>query len=456
MRPEVSSLEQAAEPLLPLTNPNAALNEIANIIQRTKKSTPRNTSSATESPHVVVVNEDLPPEEVPTLSCLDKVITTGKAILPYPILVSRFATCSYRALPNADAVIMMTEIVPGLEGWKGSENLTITADSIGGFFALTDAIQTIIAGKDKVFELCEHPNWLGRAKDFLRSICAGNYPIPFLVLFLFSVIPGSGIKGVVGLTDTIQRLDASAGTKLSSNTMLSIALPISLLSCICSSVFLFQKSVWVVRAFKELEGNPSWDLFRAENKAWMRKINIVGASQATVGAFATGIALFYKHHKFQFELSSLIFFLVVGVTSILFNFKYCYNPVYLLESILEKQQKEAKKLEPVQVGQSSGRSCLSILGNINAFFSMAGGAVVQCPAFVRSLQVLLIGLTLATGNERFKSASESSYFLVPAAIVSLLFAWGAFVQGMAMWAPSEKKSTRQEGMSTRRSAPSLA
>lgn len=453
-----SPLQEAAVSLLQPSDSPVNFNEIADIIRRTKKS-PSSDALAASDTHIVVVNDDLPPDEAAVTSSMDKLISACKALLPYPILVSRFSTCAYRSLPNADAFIMMTDTIPGLESWRGSRNLTITADTIGAFFALTDAIQTISAGKEKVFELCEHPNWLSRGKNFARSVCAGNYPIPFLVLFLLSVLPGSFIKGQVGLTDTIQRLDVLAGTQLSHQTISAIVLPITLLSCICSSTFLFQKSAWVVRAFKELEGNPAWDQFRSENKAWMRKINIIGASQATVGAFATGIAIFYNHHKFQFELQSLIFFLLVGVTSVCFNYRYCYNPVYLLESILEKQHIEAKKQAPDQVttSQSNERSCCLMIGNVNGFFSVAGGAIIQSPAFVRSLQVLLIGLTLATGDERFKSTSENPYFLMPATLISLLFVWGAFVQGRAMWAsPSEKKSHVDTHQPAFRSTPVLA
>lgn len=456
------ALQEASESLLPAqpsSDSNTDLNVIADIIRRTKKSTSHD-ALATET-RVVVVNEDVSEAEVLTPSVLDKIITGCKAILPYPMLACRFATCSYRALPNEDAIVLTFQM-PGLNRWSNEPQLVIAAVSLASIFALTDAIQTMIATKDKVFDLCTHPNWLGRTKDFFQSIRAGNYPFLFLALFAFSALPGSWKKAEVGLKDMIQRADALTGAQLSTTAVYSIICPVSLFSCFCSSVFLFQKSAWVVRAFKELEGNPAWDRFRLENKAWMRKINMIGASQATVGAFATGIAMFYSHHKFQFEVSSLFFFLLVGVTSVSFNYLYCYNPVYLFESILEKQNIEAKKQQLLatavdQSRQSSQRNCLSTLKNINAFFSVAGGAIMQSPAFIRSLQVLLIGLTLATGKDHFKSASESPYFLVPATVVSLFFVWGAFVQGRAMWAsPSEKKSQENGNQPVSRSALTLA
>ena len=160
------STERATEeaPLLSSSHSDNNLNEIADIIRRAKK--PTNTSFNDPSPMTgvhVAINEDVSPEETSTQSLLNKMIIGGKALLPYPIFISRFGTCSYRALPNADAIIMGVTIIPGLKKWQSSENLMIVADSIGGFFALADGIQTITASKDKVFELCEHPNWMGRA-----------------------------------------------------------------------------------------------------------------------------------------------------------------------------------------------------------------------------------------------------------------------------------------------------
>src|SRR3990167_1355324 len=453
-QPTGSPLFRAAEPLLSPVDPNIDLKEVAAIIQRTKKPSQNNASPTTDT-CVVVVNEDLP-AAIPEQSLLDKIMAGGKAILPYPALASRFLTCAYRALPNEDAFVLAFQM-PGLNRWSGSSNVGTVAIIVASFFALTDAIQTMIVSKDKVFDLCTHSNWFGRIKDFYRSIRAGSYPIPFLLLFALSAIPGSWNKADIGLKDMLQRFDAFSGTRLSSTAMYTIICPIAALSCFCSSVFLFQKSAWVVRAFNELQGNAAWDRFRVENQSWMRRINIIGASQATVGAFATGLGMFYNHHKFQFEVESLIFFLLVGVTSVVFNYLYCYNPVYLLESILEKQTIEAKKQHPQVAAQPSQRSCWSVFRNINGFFSVAGGAVMQAPSFVRALQGMLVGVTLATGKKGFQSASESPYFLVSTALVSLLFVWGAFVQGKAMWAsPSEKKSREEAEQPTPRNALSPA
>ena len=181
----------------------------------------------------------------------------------------------------------------------------------------------------------------------------------------------------------------------------------------------------------------------------MRKI--IGISQAIISAFANCVSLFYANQKFQFETTRLILFLLIGIIGAFCNYLYTYHPVYLFESILNRDDQEKQKSMVSLNTQSAEKTfcCESVCGsvkNINAFFSVSGAAILQSVSFIRSLQVILLAASAASGKEDIKTASESGYFLIPVALISVFFGWGAFAQNMAMWGNhTVKKPTYHTG-----------
>lgn len=433
---------QQLTPLLPsvAVDPNQHLSGIAQLLQDKKKNLPVSTSSAS----ALVINDAAITDPIENLTGLQKtwqflvnVLAYFKFGLACAVLICRFLTCLYRALPNEDAVRLFFSM-PGLDQWQESKGVGTAAITLGSFFALTDGIQTVKTNKEGVFTLFCDPNWSATIKNFGQSVWKRHYPILFLLLFMASVLPASWSKAEVAITDGLLRLNNATGTQMSEMQSYAIICSISFLSTISSSIFLFQKAAWVLRSYEALQHKPEWTAFLKDNSAWLRKVKLIGISQAIMSAFANCIALFYKHHRFQFEIGSLIQFLFVGITGAFCNYWYTYNPVYLFESILNRDQLEKQKnsvLEPTQTDEKMGWCTWLWNGakNTNAFFSVTGAAILQSVAFVRSLQVILLAVFAESGKEGFKTAANSGFFLVPAAILSLFFGWGAFAQNMAMW-----------------------
>lgn len=440
------SREEVYTPLLPpaVMDPNQQLSGIAQLLQDKKKIYPTEMRSSASA---VIINEATTADPVENITLLQKAVQLLSTLLSYfkfglacAVLICRFLTCLYRALPNEDAVRLFFSM-PGLDAWQESKGVDISAIVLGSFFALTDGIQTVKTNKDGVFTLFCDPNWLATIKNFGQSIRERNYPVLFLFLFMASVLPGSWSKAEVAITDGLLRLNNASDTQMSEMQSYAIICTISFLSTISSSIFLFQKAAWVLRSYEALHNKPEWIAFLKDNSSWLRKIKLIGISQAIMGAFANCISLFYKHHRFQFEIGSLIEFLFVGITGAFCNYGYTYHPVYLFESIVSRDQLEKQKNSVLQTTQTTQTD--EKVGwrewlwhgakNANAFFSVTGAAILQSTAFIRSLQVILLAAFTESGKEGFKTAANSEFFLVPAAVLSLFFGWGAFAQNMAMW-----------------------
>lgn len=390
--------------------------------------------------------------EVPSITVATSAnIKTG---VGYLLLGGRTLSCLYRFVLVNETVRLLFR-VPGLNHWQEAPGVIITADVVGAILALADMIQTILASKKKVFELCEHPNWTQGMLQFFRGVFHGEYPKDLLVSGLL-VCFATGMKGVVGSQNVLHRVKQFPHME-HAEKITPVTYLIGASSSLCFLAFQWLgQAMWVSRAFKSLKDNPHYTRYLSNHVCWDRYVSFVGWLMGIAGASVGAIAACYVNHQFEFNSPFHITLFFIALSAAYFNLFYSYNPIYRLELLLKLNEKTVSApavIATQSVDQVQETGCLyDFKKRAGSFFDASlnglasiGGSIAFSPAIIRTLQIvcLLIGMA-ASNQKKYKSISEDPWFIFAGTIFSLPFIYFSVKQYQAVWSGKHDKKLSEE------------
>lgn len=468
----LDSLASNAEPLLVVSSTQSEsdqdqldLHEIVKKIIEAKKPP---ASLQTDLASVIDIAESTVAETPSVCATALSHIKTGTG---YILLGGRVLSCLYRFVLVNESVRLLFK-TPGLNRWQEAPSVIIAADVIGATLALADMIQTIIATKESVLALCQHPNWLSGITQFFKSIFQGEYPKDLLISGLM-VCFASGMKGAVGSQNVLHRITQfphmENAAKLTPMTYL-----VALSSSICFLAFQWLgQGMWVDRAFKSLKQDDHYSNYLSRHKAWDRSTTAIGVSMGIAGASVGAVAACYVNHQFEFNNPLHITFFFIALTATYFNLCYSYNLITRMEWLLKLHNSESctaclnEPAAPVVVTIQSAETeaschdgvakrCSSFFGSGVSGLAALGGSITFSPAIIRTLQIIFRLIGMASSNEeRYNAIAESPFFIMSGLILSLPFVYLSMLQYTAVWGKSGTSSQESTSKIQARNAGSL-
>lgn len=457
------ALDVNTESLLPqplIDQDELDLHIICKRIKEAKNDQP--SSAQTDAVSVINIAEPL---ESDGPSCFENTLSYFKTGTGYVLLGGRTLSCLYRFVLVNESIRLLFKI-PGLNQWQDASGVIIAADVIGAMLALADMIQTIIASKKSVLELCEHPNWMGGIKEFFQNIFENKYPKDLLLSGLM-VCFASGMKGVVGSQNVLHRVTQFQHMEnVEKLTPLTYLIGISSSICFLAFQWLGQ-GMWVDRAFKSLKQDDHYSNYLSRHKGWDRGTTAIGVSLGVVGALVGALAACYVNHEFEFNNPFHITLFFIALTAAYFNLFYSYNLITRMEWLLKLHNTESCpaclndpinnvvpaviETQPVEAKSTCfnhfAKGCSSFFGSSVSNLAALGGSITFSPAIIRTLQIILHLIGIASSNEEHYSViAEDPRVILTGLLISIPFVYFSTLQYTAVWgesaAATSKKATK--------------
>ncbi len=402
-------------------------------------------------------------------SCFESALSHLKTGTGYALLGGRTLSCLYRFVLVNESVRLLFK-VPGLNKWQEAPGVIIAADVIGATLALADMIQTIVASKKSVLELCQHPSWFGGLKQFFQNIYQGEYPKDLLLSGLM-VCFASGLKGVVGTQNVLHRVTQFPHME-NAEKVTPLTYMVGLSSAITFLTFQWLgQGMWVDRAFKSLKEDDHYSNYLSRHKGWDRSTTAIGVSMGIVGASISAISACYVNHQFEFNNPLHIAFFFIALTAAYFNLCYSYNLITRMEWLLKLHNTETctacvnESIAPdvvttTQPAETETSCCDGFVKRCSSFFESSvsnlaslGGSITYSPAIIRMLQIFLFLIGMASSNkERYNAIADDPRFILGGFILSVPFVYFSMLQYMAVWgksgAPSQRPTPRAQVTNT--------
>lgn len=371
----------------------------------------------------------------------------------YALLGGRTLSCLYRFVLVNESVRLLFK-TPGLNQWQEAPGVMIAADVTGAVLALSDMIQTITSSKKSVLELCQHPNWLSGITAFFRNIFQGKYPKDLLLSGLV-VFFASSMKAVVG-SQTVLHRTAQFPHMENAIEIAPLTYLIGASSAACFLAFQwFGQGMWVDRAFTSLKQGDSYSRYLSRHKGWDRATTLIGVLMGIAGALVGAVSACYVNRQFEFKNPLHISLFFIALTGAYFNLCYSYNLITRMEWLLKLHNTEScatclneRSAAPVvsaiqpaetetQCYDGFAKRCSSFFGSGVSSLAALGGSITFSPAIIRTLQIILRLIGMASSNEEhYNTIAEDPRFILGGLILSLPFVYFSMLQYLAVWGKS--------------------